>query len=68
MGRKNGEFTIEMCIKVNDEIVPYMTISKDGTVTQHVSDEDREKYEQAMLKNIGEGMSRYYSQKGYTIK
>lgn len=68
MGRKSGKFTIKMCIKVNGEIIPYMTIDKDGKVTQHVSDEDRDRYEKAMLKNIGEGMSRYYSQKGVIIQ
>ncbi len=68
MGRKNEKFTINMSIKVNGEIVPCMTIEKDGTVTQHVSDKDREKHKKAMLKNMGESMSRYYSQNGYSAK
>jgi len=65
MGRRSDNFTIEICIEVNGETVPYLVIDKDGKVTQLTSDEDRRKYQETMLKNIGENMSRYYSQKGY---
>ena len=64
MGRSSGNFTIKICIEVNGETVPYLVIDKDGKVTQLASEEDRRKYQEAMLKNMGENMSRYYSQKG----
>ena len=64
MGRRSDNLTIEICIEVNGETVPYLVIDKDGKVTQLASEEDRRKYQATMLKNIGENMSRYYSQKG----
>lgn len=64
MGRRSDNFTIKICIMVNGERVPYLVIDKDGKVTQLASEEDRQKYQKAMLKNMGENMSRYYSQKG----
>lgn len=60
MGR-SGKLSAKISIEVNGEVIPYLRIDKDGNVTWFVSDEDQKKYEQAMLKNIGEGMSRYYS-------
>ena len=59
--RRDKDFTINISIEVNGEIVPYLTIDKDGKVTQLASDEDRDKYRKAMLKNMGDTMSRYYS-------
>jgi len=60
MGR-NNKLSAEICIEVDGQLIPYLKIDKDGKVTWFVSDEDQQKYEQAMLKNIGENMSRYYS-------
>ena len=59
--RRDKDFTINISIEVNGEIVPYLTIDKNGKVTQLASDEDRDKYRKAMLKNMGDTMSRYYS-------
>ena len=60
MGRSSA-FTIEICIEVGGETIPYMTIDKDGKAKLLVSEEKQQEYEQAMLKNIGENMSRYYA-------
>lgn len=60
MGR-DRKLSTEICIEVNGETIPYLKIDKDGKVTWLVSDEDQQKYEQAMLKNMGECMSRYYT-------
>lgn len=60
MGR-GGKLSAKICIEVNGEVIPYLRIDKDGKATWLVSDEDQQKYEQAMLKNMGESMSRYYS-------
>lgn len=60
MGR-NDRFTIETFIEVEGKTIPLVTIDKDGNKTQHVSDEDLRKYNEAMMKNAGEVMSLYYS-------
>ncbi len=60
MGR-GSKLSAEICIEVDGKTIPYLSIDKDGNVTWHVSEEDQKKYEQAMLKNIGENMSRYYT-------
>lgn len=55
-GRKlSGEIYIE----VSGETVPYLNVDENGAVTWLVTKEQQKEYEQAMLKNIGESMSRY---------
>lgn len=58
---KNRKLSGEICIKVDGKEIPYLSIDEDNNVTWHVSEEDQQKYEQAMLKNIGETMSRFYT-------
>ena len=58
--RRGEKFKVEICIEVNGEVIPYLSIDEDKNVTWLVSEEDQQKYEQTMLKNIGENMSRYY--------
>ena len=60
MGR-GRELSGEICIEVNGEVVPYLSIDEKGNKTWLVSEEDQQKYEQKMLKNIGETMSRFYT-------
>ena len=60
MGRSR-KLSAEICIEVNGELIPYMDIDADGKVTWLVSEEKQKEYEQAMLSNIGENMSRYYT-------
>lgn len=60
MARQNL-FTVEVSILVNGAEVPYMEIDADGSIRQHISDEKREEYKAAMLKNMGECMSAYYT-------
>lgn len=60
MGR-GRKLSGEICIEVNGEVVPYLSIDEDGAVTWLVSEEQQKEYEQAMLKNMGECMSGYYS-------
>lgn len=58
---RGGKLSAEAYIKVDGETIPFYSIDNDGNVTWYVSEEKRAEYEQAMLKNIGEGMSRYYT-------
>ena len=58
---KNRKLSGEISIMVNGKEIPYLSIDEDNNVTWHVSEEDRKKFEQAMLKNIGETMSRFYT-------
>lgn len=60
MGR-GRELSGEICIEVNGEVIPYLLIDEKGNKTWLVSEEDQQKYEQKMLKNIGETMSRFYT-------
>ena len=60
MGR-GRKLSGEIYIKINGEVVPYLRIDNDGMVTWLVTKERQKEYEQAILKNIGECMSRYYS-------
>ena len=60
MGRSN-KLSARVSIKVDGKLIPYLEIDKEGNVTWFVSDEDQRKYEQAMLKNMGESMSRFYN-------
>lgn len=60
MGR-GRELSGEICIEVNGEVIPYLSIDEKGNKTWLVSEEDQKKYEQKMLKNIGESMSRFYT-------
>ncbi len=60
MGR-GRELSGEICIEVNGEVIPYLSIDEKGNKTWLVSEEDQQKYEQKMLKNIGETMSRFYT-------
>lgn len=60
MGR-GRELSGEICIEVNGEVIPYLSIDEKGNKTWLVSEEDQQKYEQKMLKNIGESMSRFYT-------
>ena len=43
------------------ELIPYLKIDKEGNVTMFVSEEDQQRYEQKMLQNMGECMSRFYT-------
>ena len=60
MGR-GRELSGEICIEVNGAVIPYLLIDEKGNKTWLVSEEDHQKYEQKMLKNIGETMSRFYT-------
>ncbi|MBR1533829.1 MAG: hypothetical protein IJ639_05665 [Ruminococcus sp.] len=60
MGR-DGKLLGSIEMKANGETIPYLRVYWDGTVEWLVSDEDQKKYEQAMLKNMGECMSRHYA-------
>lgn len=60
MGR-NGKWSAQVCIEVGGETIPYLEIDSEGVVTVLVSQEKQQEYEQAMLKNIGESMSRFYT-------
>ena len=60
MGR-GKKLSAEICIEVNGEVIPYLNIDRDGKVTWLVSEEKQKEYEQAMLNNIGESMSRFYT-------
>ena len=59
--RRGRGLSGEIVITVNGEEVPYLRIDSDGKVTWLVSDEDQKRYEQAMMKNAGENMSRFYT-------
>lgn len=58
---QNSKLSVEICIEVNGEVIPYLTIDRDDKKMWFVSKEDHQKYEYFMLKNIGEEMSRYYT-------
>ena len=60
MGRSKG-LSGEISIIVDGKEIPHLLIDEDDNVTWLVSEEDRKKYEQAMLKNMGDSMSRYYT-------
>lgn len=60
MGR-GRKLSAEVCIEVNGEVIPLLAIDADGNVTRFVSEEKMREYEQKMLKNIGENMSRFYT-------
>ena len=60
MGRSK-QLTIEIFVEDNGEAIPYLTIDPDKKVSRFVSEEDQQKYEQKMLKNIGETMSLFYT-------
>lgn len=60
MGR-SGKLSAEVCIDVGGKLISYLEIDKEGRVTMLVSDEEQQQYEQKMLQNIGEGMSRFYT-------
>lgn len=60
MGR-SGKWSAQVCIEVGGETIPYLEIDCEGNATLLVSQEKQQEYEQAMLKNIGETMSRFYT-------
>ena len=60
MGRSKG-LSGEISIIVDGKEIPYLLIDEDDNVTWLVSEEDRKKYEQAILNNMGDSMSLYYT-------
>ena len=58
---KNRKLSGEISIMVDGKEIPYLSIDEDDNKTWLVSEEDQQKYEQKMLKNIGETMSRFYT-------
>lgn len=59
--RQSKKWSARVCIDDGGKRIPYLLIDSEGNVTKLVSEEDRKKYEQAMLKNMGESMSRFYT-------
>lgn len=58
---RSGKLSVEAYIEVDGKTLPFYSIDKEGSVTWYVSEEKRAEYERRMLKNIGEGMSRFYA-------
>ena len=58
---QSKKWSARVCIDDGGKRIPYLLIDSDGNVTMLVSEEDQQKYEQKMLKNIGETMSRFYT-------
>lgn len=60
MGR-GGKLSTEICIERDGEEIPYLLIDQDGKVTWLVSEKQQKEFEQKMLGNIGDSMSRFYT-------
>lgn len=60
MGQRD-KWSARVCIDDGGKLIPYLEIDNEGNVTFLVSDEEQKQYEQRMLKNIGETMSRFYT-------
>ncbi len=58
---QSKKWSARVCIDDGGKRIPYLLIDSEGNVTKLVSEEDQQKYEQKMLKNIGETMSRFYT-------
>ena len=59
MGRRD-KWTVRTFIEIDGKKIPLVEVDSDGNITQFVSDEEQKQYEEKMLKNIGESMSRFY--------
>ena len=60
MGRRD-KWTVRTFIEIDSKKIPLVEVDSEGNIKQFVSDEDQKQYEQKMLKNIGENMSRFYT-------
>ena len=58
---KRDKWSARVCIDDGGKQIPYLLIDSDGKVTLLVDEEEQKQYEQKMLDNMGEGMSRFYS-------
>ena len=58
---KSDKWFARVCIDNGSNQIPYLLIDSDGKVTLLVSEEEQKQYEQKMLCNMGESMSRFYS-------
>ena len=58
---KSDKWSARVCIEDNGKRIPCLLIDSEGKVTRLISEEEQERYEQKMLKNIGETMSRFYT-------
>ena len=58
---KRDKWSARVCIDDGGKQIPYLLIDSDGKVTLLVNEEEQKQYEQKMLDNMGESMSRFYS-------
>ena len=58
---KSDKWSARVCIEDNGKRIPCLLIDSEGKVTRLISEEEQERYERKMLKNIGETMSLFYT-------
>lgn len=63
MARK--KLTCDVFIEIEGEQMLWYSVDEDGKATYYLPEDKSKAIEQAMLKNIGEHMSRYYSTHNY---
>lgn len=63
MARK--KLTSEVFVEIEGKQVLWYSVDEDGKTTYYLPEDKGAAIEQAMLKNIGEHMSRYYSTHDY---
>ena len=59
--KQKCKWSARVCIEDNGKRIPCLLIDSEGKVTRLISEEEQERYERKMLKNIGETMSRFYT-------